>query len=113
MNKTTFINKEIVFGTYFLGQWIEVSGCDDVQESFAILSKNPFKYIPLFLQTAINSTAEMYGTDKVELFQVIEGVDDEGGIAGEKIQTILKVFTTSMTANLGNDKKGVRKVVGK
>jgi hypothetical protein len=55
----------------------------------------------------------MYGTDKVELFQVIEGVDDEGGIAGEKIQTILKVFTTSMTANLGNDKKGVRKVVGK
>jgi hypothetical protein len=113
MNKTTFINREIVFGTYFLGQWIEASGSDDVQESFTILSKNPFKYIPLFLHTAINSTAEMYGLEKVELFQVIEGVDEGGGIAGEKIQAILKVFTDSMTANVGNEKKGGRKVVGK
>ena len=55
----------------------------------------------------------MYGLEKVELFQVIEGVDEGGGIAGEKIQAILKVFTDSMTANVGNEKKGGRKVVGK
>lgn len=112
MYRTTFLSKEIVFGTFFLGEWIENSGAENAKLSFELLQKNPFKYVPLFLQVAINSTAEIFNTQKVELHEVFEEVDKVGGINSKVIQDILEVFTTSMTDKLGNEKKA-KKVVGK
>jgi hypothetical protein len=104
MNRATFLNREIIFGTYFLGEWIETTKSENVEEAFNCLSKNPFKYIPLFLYCGVNSTAELNGVEKVSLNDVIEEVDNLGGVASEKVQSILKVFTDSITMNLGNAK---------
>lgn len=104
MNRATFLNKEIIFGTYFIGQWIEASGCDEVSEAFMVLSKNPFKFIPLFITTAINSTAELTGMDKVKLFDVLEEIDRLGGVTSPPIEQLLKVFTDSVSANAGKGK---------
>ena len=105
-NRATFLNREIVFGTYFIGQWIEVSESNDVQEAFNCLAKNPFKYIPMFIHTAINTSAEMNGLDKVSLFDVINEIDNVGGVASESVSKLLNVFTTSIMV-------GKEKVEGK
>jgi hypothetical protein len=105
-NRATFLSREIVFGTYFIGQWIEVSESNDVQEAFNCLAKNPFKYIPMFIHTAINTTADMNGLDKVSLFDVINEIDNVGGVASESISTLLNVFTSSIMV-------GKEKVEGK
>jgi hypothetical protein len=104
INRATFLKREIIFGTYFVGQWIDLSGKKSIEESFNVLSENPFKYIPLFIQLAINSSADINGLEKVELFDVIDEIDNEGGIMSETVQKILKVFTDSITVNLGKTK---------
>ena len=103
-NRATFLKREVIFGTYFVGQWIETSGAKDIEGSFQVLSENPFKYIPLFLHTAVNASAEINGLEKVGLFEVYDEIDNEGGIAGETVQKLLKVFTDSITVNLGKTK---------
>lgn len=103
-NRATFFNREIIFGTYFLGEWIEQSGTNDIQESFNCLSKNPFKYIPLFIHCGINCTASLTGLEKVSLTDVINEVDNVGGIQSEPIQKLLTVFTESITTQLGKEK---------
>jgi hypothetical protein len=108
MNKVTFFNREIVFGTYFLGQWIDVVEANDVQEAFNVLQKNPFKYIPLFITTAINTSAELYGLEKVTLLDVTNEIDECGGIASDKVQGVLKVFTSSLEVSLGKNKAGAK-----
>jgi hypothetical protein len=105
-NRATFLNREIIFGTYFIGQWIEVSESNDVQEAFNCIGKNPFKNIPLFIQTAINTTAEINGLDKVSLFDVINEIDNVGGVASESVTNLLNVFTNSILV-------GKEKVEGK
>jgi hypothetical protein len=107
-NKVTFFNREIVFGTYFIGQWIDVVGANDVQESFMVLQKNPFKYIPLFIATGINTSAELYGLEKVTLLDVTNEIDECGGIASDEVQNVLKVFTTSLEVALGKNKAGAK-----
>jgi hypothetical protein len=108
MNRANFLNREIIFGTYFLGEWIEQSGKETMEEVIMLLTKNPFKYIPEFLLTAINTSAELNGLDKVTLLEVIEEIDNVGGVSSKKVQEILEIFTATITANLGNEKKPAR-----
>jgi hypothetical protein len=103
-NRATFLKREIIFGTYFVGQWIETSGAKDINGSLQVLSGNPFKYVPIFLQTAVNTSAEINGLEKVGLFDVIDEIDNEGGIGSETVEKLLKVFADSITANVGKTK---------
>jgi hypothetical protein len=126
MNKITYGNRELVFGTYFMSQLMEDFNLQDISEITALMGteetpglfqKNPFKYIPLFIKTAINSSAEMYGLDKMQLHEVAQLIDDEGGIIDEKIIKIFEVFGSSskVKTELTNStkKKVSQKIVGK
>ena len=102
MNKTTFAGYEIIFGTYFIGQWIDKSGSIDLQEAAKGLETNPFKAIPVFVKTAIETTAEINSKPiEISIFRVIELIEAQGGIlASQEIKDLLKVFMDSITAQM-------------
>lgn len=108
MNKVTFFKREIVFGTYFVGAWIDEAEATDVADSFNVIAKNPFKYIPKFIFCGINTTAELYGLEKVTLMDVIDEIDKCGGITSDEVQNVLQVFTSSIETTLGNQ-RGAKK----
>jgi hypothetical protein len=104
MNETQFLGKKIVFGTYFLGEYTEASG-KSFQDALKDLEKNPFKYIPLFITTAINTTAELYGGDTVELKDVVNEID-RIGLQGDEVEKLLSVFAKSLEVKTdGNSQK--------
>ncbi len=100
-NKCTFLGKDIVFGTYFLGEFTEITG-KPFQEAIQDLQKNPFKFIPVFLQTAINTTAEIYGGEKVELKEVLAEIDNKG-LNSKEVQNALDTFTKSIQVMAGTE----------
>jgi len=103
MNEATFLGKPIVFGTFFLGEYTEATG-KPFAEAMNDIDRNPFKFIPLFLQVGINTTAELNGTEKVELKEVLAEVD-RLGIASDEIQKVLQVFVQSIQAKVDTAKK--------
>lgn len=109
MNEAKFLGKEVVFGTYFLGEYTEITG-KSFQEAMADIERNPFKYIPLFILTAINTTAELNGTQGVELKDVVNEID-RLGINSDEVSGLLTVFANSISERL--DKKKVVKKANK
>jgi hypothetical protein len=98
MNKTNFLGHEIIFGTYFLGQWIERTQSNDVQDALAGFQKNPFKNIPLFISIAIEETANLNGKDlNLSLVEICALIDENGGIQGEAVQKLLAFFVETLT----------------
>jgi hypothetical protein len=93
-----FLNRELTFGTYFLGEYTEITG-KPFQEALGDIDKNPFKYIPLFLQTAINTSAELDGLEPVTLKEVITEVDNLG-IGSKEIQDVLMAFVKSLESKI-------------
>jgi hypothetical protein len=98
MNKTNFLGHEIIFGTYFLGQWIERTQSNDVQDALAGFQKNPFKNIPLFISIAIEETANLNGKVlNLSLIEICDLIDENGGIQGEAVQKLLAFFVETLT----------------
>jgi hypothetical protein len=98
MNKTNFLGHEIIFGTYFLGQWIERTQSNDVQDALAGFQKNPFKNIPLFISVAIEETANLNGKDfNLSLIEICDLIDQNGGLKGEAVQKLLAFFVETVS----------------
>ncbi len=94
MNKYTFLNREIEFGTYFLGEFVERVDLS-FDKALALLQTNPLKYIPIFIHTAINTTAELNEETPISLKEVINEVD-KLGYNSKEIQEMFEVFTKSI-----------------
>jgi hypothetical protein len=108
MNKTNFLGHEIIFGTYFIGQWIDKSGANDIQEALQGLQKNPFKNIPLFIKIGIEETAFLNGKEtEISLFDLSNEIDAVGGVQGKDVQDLLNFFIASISVK--NDDVSVEK----
>lgn len=109
-----FLGRKLILGTYLLGEYTEKTG-KPFQDALQDFQKNPFKYIPLFIHTAINTTAEierMEGKDTqdVTLMQVVEEVD-RVGIGSKEVESILTAFVKSLetTVKVGQEKAAKKK----
>jgi hypothetical protein len=112
MNKTNFAGHEIIFGTYFLGQWIEQIGANDVQDALGGFQKNPFKNIPLFITIAINETANLNGKPlDLSLIDVSQKIDELGGIQSAEVQDLLAFFV--QTLGVKNDEPQTKSIAPK
>lgn len=109
MNKYTFLNREIEFGTYFLGEFVERVNLP-FEQALALLQTNPLKYIPVFIHTAVNTTAELNGESPISLKEVINEVD-KLGYESKEIQEMFEVFAKSIEAKF--DKPAKKKKVAK
>lgn len=98
MNKYNFLNREIEFGTYFLGEFVERVNLP-FDKALGLLQSNPLKYIPIFIHTAINTTAELNEESPISLKEVIKEVDNLG-YSSKEIQGMFEVFTKSIETKL-------------
>lgn len=111
MNKYTFLNREIEFGTYFLGEFVERVNLP-FMEAIGLLQNNPLKYIPVFIHTAINTTAELNDESLVSLKEVINEVD-KVGYDSEEIQELFAVFSKSIETKFNEPKGKGKKQIAK
>lgn len=110
MNKYTFLNREIEFGTYFLGEFVERVNLP-FDKALALIQTNPLKYIPVFIHTAINTTAELNNENPVTLKEVINEVD-RLGYESKEIQGMFEVFAKSIETKLETPTKKKKQAKG-
>ncbi len=97
--------RSFYFGLGFLGLFIEESGVslEDIDEE---LKKNPFKRIPQIMYYSL-----AFGFVKQELeipfkvYDVIDWIDNDGGIGGPAVAEFLKAFNENSNANLPENEK--------
>ena len=92
------------FGLGFLGLYVEKTDnpLDNLLED---VQKNPFKVIPDLMYYSL-----LYGFIRQEIappfnrYDVIDWIDEEGGVGGEKILKFMELLGDSMNPNLPEDK---------
>lgn len=99
-------NRDIVFGTYLLSEWIEVLGSDNINDGIQLLKKNPFKYLTQLIMLGINTSAELNETgEAITMKDAFAIVDQNGGIGGDAVQSYLNDFFKSLEVGSTKGKK--------
>ncbi len=96
--KGTLGGKEFKFwlGLGFLSSFLKES--KTTLETFnTALGENPFELVPLMVYCSIKYGYDRVGADlDFTKFEVVEWIDDEGGVASEFVEKFLKHFTAAM-----------------
>lgn len=99
-------DRDIVFGTYLLSEWIEALGSDNINQGIELLKKNPFKYITQVIMVGINTSAELNETgEAITMKDAFAIVDENGGTGGDAVQNYLSDFFDSMKVDSAKGKK--------
>lgn len=88
------------FGLGFLGEVIDVLDVD-YGEFLAKYEKNPFKYVPLVMYQSIKYSTEMEG-EKLgfEHKDLINWIDENGGLTNQEMIDFSQAFIKSLTKNV-------------
>ncbi len=99
-------DKDIIFGTYFLGEWIEELDVNDIQEALQLIQKNPFKQITKMVKTAVNTSNEINEIEeRLTDFTASLLVDKFGGVNGAESEKFLNKFSESIKVQSKGKKK--------
>jgi len=97
VHKTQF---DFHFGIGFLGELLESTGLE-MDELMSNVSKNPFKMIPIIMHKSAKYGAERKEKDfTYTIYDFIDLIDAEGGIASVGVNKFLESFTSSMTKDV-------------
>lgn len=108
LHKTQF---EFHFGLGFLGELLDSldMGIDEVMES---INKNPFKTIPIIMHSSAKYSAKRNEKEfNYTIYDFIDYIDADGGIAAKSVDKFLTAFTNSMVKDVPKEeeKKAVKR----
>lgn len=96
---------EFIFGLEFMGNVLEELDLS-IDEIVAKLDKNPFRMIPTLM--FISAESSFRRDNKVIDFsksELIDWIDESGGLGQEAVVKFLKTFTSSLTKNVPSMKE--------
>lgn len=113
MNKVKLVigkaSFEFYFGLGFFGDLKDNQGVgiEAVQKG---LQENPFKLVPILMLESAKYSAKRRGLDlKYTVYDFIDALDNDGGIASPAFIGFMEALTNSMTKDVPNDKKATTK----
>ena len=95
-------DKELLcsLGLGFLGELLDSTGLS-IDEVVEKLNKNPFKTVPLLIYHSAKYGAESKElTFTMSLSDIIDLIDDNGGLANPEVTRFLQTWTKSMTKDV-------------
>ena len=101
---------EFHFGLGFLGELLDTLDLS-IEELMNGIQKNPFKFLPKVMHGAASYAAQRKGEELgMELYELIDLIDDDGGVASDNTAKFLQAFTASMTKDVPEEPKTPKKV---
>lgn len=96
---------EFHFGLGFLGTLLKDLDIS-IDELMGSLQKNPFEYLPKIMHCAASYACLRKGEELgLSLYDLIDLIDEDGGIVSENMSKFLEAFTNSMSKDVPEEPK--------